>query len=149
MSEINWLQMLAYQQELHHFSRALLAQRKKQTLTASELEVLSRLYLRLYLQTENSTPLWLSQQSGMKKEAVSRCLKQLLEKGFISKDKHPQDERSYVLSLTESGKAALRENYGPILQPLYDLQRSMGTEFDTLFQLIEKANAKMDAINKK
>lgn len=149
MAEINWLQMLAYQQELHHFSRALLAQGKKQTLTASELELLSRLYLCLYLQTEDSTPLWLSRQSGMKKEAVSRCLKQLLEKELIAKEKHPQDERSYVLSLTESGKAALRENYGPILQPLYDLQRSMGAEFDTLFQLIEKANAKMDAGSKK
>ncbi len=140
MAEINWLQMLTFQQELHHFSRALLTQGQKRTLTASELELLSR----LYLQTAESTPLVLSRQSGMKKEAVSRCLKQLFEKGFVEKEKHPQDERSYVLSLTESGKAALRENYGPILQPLYDLQRSMGAEFGMLLCLIEKANAQME-----
>lgn len=141
MAEFDWLQMLSFQQELHHFSRALLTQGQKRTLTASELELLSR----LYLQTEESTPLVLSRQSGMKKEAVSRCLKQLFEKGFVEKDRHPLDERSYVLTLTESGIAALRENYGPILQPLYDLQRSMDTDFEVLFRLIERANAQMDA----
>ncbi len=141
MAELNWLQMLALQQELHHFTRALLAQGQKQTLTASELELLSR----LYLQTEESTPLGLSRQSGMKKEAVSRCLKLLFEKGFIAKDRHPQDERSYILSLTESGREALRENYGPVLQPMYDLQRNMEKEFDMLFHLIQKANSQMEA----
>lgn len=144
MTELNWLEMLAYQQELHRFARALLAQGQKQTLTASELELLSR----LYMQTEESTPLVLSRQSGMKKEAVSRCIKQLFEKGYIEKDRRPQDERSYVLSLTESGKEALRENYGPILQPMYDLHRSMEKEFDMMFHLIQKANAQMGSMNK-
>lgn len=145
MAEINWLQMLAFQQELHHFSRALLTQGQKRSLTSSELELLSR----LYLQAEGSTPLVLSRQSGMKKEAVSRCLKQLFEKGLIEKSKHPQDERSYLLSLTESGKSALRENYGPILQPLYDLHRSMESEFNMLFHLIKEANAQMESMNGK
>ncbi len=145
MAEKDWLQMLAHQQELHHFSRAMLAQGQKKTLTASELELLSR----LYLQTDESTPLVLSRQSGMKKEAVSRCLKQLCGKGFVEKVKRPQDERSYVLLLTASGQAALRENYGPILQPLYDLQRRMSTDFDTLFQLIEIANAQMETMQRK
>lgn len=143
MAETSWLQMLAFQQELHHFSRALLAHKQKRKLTTSELELLSL----LYLQTEESTPLVLSRQTGMKKESVSRCLKQLYEKGFIQKDKRPQDERSYALSLTESGTEALRENYGPILQPLYDLQRIMGEEFVVLFHLIEQANAKMEKMN--
>lgn len=138
-----WLQMLAYQQELHRFSRFLLVQGQKRTLTASELELLSW----LYLQTEESTPLVLSRHSGMKKEAVSRCLKQLYEKGFIEKEKRPEDERSYVLFLTESGKNALRENYGPILQPLYDLQRDMGEDFERLFRLVAAANAQMEQMN--
>ncbi len=144
MAEISWLQMLAFQQELHHFSRALLAHGQKRKLTTSELELLSL----LYLQTEESTPLVLSRQSGMKKEAVSRCLRQLYEKGFVEKVKRPQDERSYVLTLTESGKEALRENYGPILQPLYDLQRSMGEEFEVLSHLIKQANAHIETMKK-
>lgn len=145
MTDLNWLQMLANQQELHRFSRAMLAQSQKRTLTSSELELLSL----LYLQTENITPLVLSRQSGMKKEAVSRCLRQLFERGLIEKDRHPQDERSYVLYITESGKTTLKENYGPILQPLYDLRRSMGTDFDMLFHLVKKANTQMAEMIKK
>ncbi len=142
MTDLTWLQMLTNQQELHRFARALLTQTQKRTLTSSELELLSL----LYLQTENITPLILSRQSGMKKEAVSRCLRQLFERGLIEKNRHPQDERSYVLYITECGKTTLRENYGPILQPLYDLRRNMGTDFDTLFHLIKKANAQITEI---
>ncbi len=138
MSQIDWLQMLAFQQDLHHLSRTLLAQSQKQTLTASERELLAR----LYLQPDESTPLSLSRSSGMKKEAVSRCLKRLVEKDFIRKEKHPLDERSYILSLTDAGQTELRQNYGALLQPLYDLRRQMGPEFDTLFQLIHEANVK-------
>lgn len=136
MSQTEWLKMLAYQQELQHLSRTLLAQSQKQTLTSSERELLAR----LYLNTDESTPLSLSKSTGMKKEAVSRCLKKLFEKNFIQKEKHPQDDRSYILSITEMGCEQLRQNYSALLQPLYDLRRSMGVEFDALFQLIQKAN---------
>ena len=112
MKRTDWLQMLAYQQELHHLSRALLSQEKTQTLTASERELLAR----LYLEPDESTPLALSRQSGMKKEAVSRCLKKLFEKGYIQKEKHPTDERSYMLSITQSGQ----EELGKIIAPFYD-----------------------------
>lgn len=138
MTQTDWLKMLACQQELHHLSRTLLSQSQNQTLTASERELLAR----LYLEPEESTPLALSRSSGMKKEAVSRCLKGLFENGFIQKEKHPQDERSYILSITEEGKAELRQNYEVLLQPLYDLRRYLGPEFDTLFELIRKANAR-------
>ena len=137
MSEIHWQIMLEYQQELHRLSRALLSQSQKQTLTASERELLAR----LYLQPQESTPLALSRCSGMKKEAVSRCLKRLHEKDCIQKERHPQDERSYILRLTERGEQELRESYGAILRPLYELRRRMGPEaFDQLFTLIHAAN---------
>lgn len=136
MEQIEWLQMLLYQQELHHFSRTLLSQSQKQNLTASERELLAR----LYLHKQGATPLALSKASGMKKEAVSRCLKALFKKGYIQKEKHPQDERSYILYLTETGQAELRQSYGAILQPLYDLRRRMGPDFDSLFSLICQAN---------
>ncbi len=138
MKDIEWLQMLSYQQELHHLSRALLSQSQNQTLTTSERELLAR----LYLEPTESTPLALSRSSGMKKEAVSRSLKRLFEKGFIKKEKHPNDERSYILYITDIGEKELRHNYGVILQPLYNLKRKMGSDFDMLFELIEKANGK-------
>lgn len=136
MEDIYWLQMLKYQQEFHHLSRALLSQSQKQTLTTSERELLARLYIK----PDEITPLALSRSSGMKKESVSRCLKSLFEKGYIAKEKHPRDERSYTLHLTEIGQNELRQNYMAILQPFYDLRRKMGPEFDTLFQLIVKTN---------
>ncbi len=140
MEQFDWLQMITYQQELHRFSRALLSQGQKQSLTASERELLAR----LYLEPHGSTPLSLSRRTGMKKEAVSRCLKRLYEKGCIQKEPHPQDERSYLLSLTETGRLELKKDCDAILKPLYDLRRSMGENFETLFQMICKANTQMD-----
>lgn len=136
MKEIDWLKMLEYQQELHHFSRELITQSQNKTLTSCERELLAR----IYLEPEESTPLALSKLSGMKKESVSRSLKKLSEKGYIQKKKHPQDDRSYTLSLTKEGTEELKQNYGAILQPLYDLRRAMGDKFYTLFELIIDAN---------
>lgn len=140
MKRTDWLRMLKYQQELHHLSRALLAQEQNQTLTASERELLAR----LYLDPDETTPLALSRSTGMKKEAVSRCLKKLFAKGCIEKEKHPKDDRSYIMSLTEVGETELRKNYSVILQPLYDLKRQMGSEFDLMFELIHLANTKIE-----
>ena len=140
MADTDWLDMLTHQQELHRFSRSLLPQKQKKTLTASELELLSQLYLQ-----ETCTPLDLSRLTGMKKEAVSRSLKQLLEKDCVSRTKHPCDERSYVLTLTEEGSRKLEESYGPILQPLYELRRRLGKDFGPLFALIAQANRAMDS----
>ena len=145
MAEINWLNMLANRQKLHYFSRTMLTQGQKRLLTASELEILSI----LYLETEENTPVALSRQSGMKKEAVSRSLKQLFEKEYVAKTKHPQDERSYILKLTEKGREALKDSYAPILQPLYDLRRKMGGDFDKLFELIGKANECLEINDKR
>ena len=128
--------MVSYQQELHHLSRELLAQTQRQTLTASERELLAR----LFLDPEDCTPLSLSRSTGMKKEAVSRCLKRLHEKDCIRRERHPRDERSYMLSLTEMGNRELKASYGAMLKPLYDLRRRMGEEFDAMFELIGRAN---------
>ncbi len=141
MEKKEWLQMLAHLEELHRFSRALLPQGQKRPLTAAELDLLSI----LYLHPEDNTPLALSRRTAMKKEAVSRCLRQLLEKDCIRRAKNPLDERSYSLSLTEAGEEAMQASYGLILQPLYDLRRQMGEEFTRLFELIEQGNRHMAA----
>lgn len=134
MSEIHWIEMVHYQQQLQKFSRILLSP-KHDSLTTSECELLAW----LYLHPEENTPLSLSRCSGMKKEAVSRCLKNLYEKDCIRRKKHPLDERSYALSLTDTGLTELRKGYENILQPFYDLWRIMGPEFENLFQLVDKA----------
>ena len=140
MEKRDWLHMLDCLEELHRFSRALTARGEKLSLRRSELELLSL----LYLQPEEQTPLSLSRRSGMKKEAVSRCLRQLSQRGCIRKVRHPQVERSFLLSLTEEGHAALEAGYADLLSPLYQLRREMGKDFERLFALIQKGNETMD-----
>ena len=92
---MEWTDMMHFQQQLQKVMRSLLPLRKS-LLTASECELLAH----LYLQPEQNTPVLLSQNSGMKKEAVSRCLKSLYEKECIRKQRQETDERSYRLFIT-------------------------------------------------
>ena len=62
---MEWTDMMHYQQQMQKIMRSLLPVRKS-VLTASECELLAR----LYLQPEQNTPVLLSQSSGMKIEAV-------------------------------------------------------------------------------
>lgn len=125
--------MVRYQQQMQKIVRALLPERKT-LLTVSECELLAH----LYLQPKQNTPILLSQGTGMKKEAVSRCLKTLYEKGCISKRRNETDERSYQLFITETGLAELKKGYESILQPFYDLWRSSGKDFEMFMQYADK-----------
>ena len=134
MVDKEWLKMLSYREELKKFTRIFIPQWQNNKLTSSELEVLSLLFI-----IDESTLINLSQQSGMKKEAVSRTLKQLLIKGYIRKERDSEDKRSYIISLTNKGTEVLKENQSNILKPFYELKRNMGEDFDKLFELITKA----------
>ena len=125
--------MMHYQQQLQKVVRSLLPVRKS-LLTASECELLAH----LYLPPEQNTPVQLSQVSGMKKEAVSRCLKSLYEKNCIRKQRQAADERSYQLFMTETGLAELKKGYESILQPFYDLWRSSGDTFEAFMYYADK-----------
>ena len=131
--------MMHYQQQMQKVVRSLLPVRKS-LLTASECELLAH----LYLQPEQNTPVQLSQVSGMKKEAVSRCLKALYEKKCIRKQRQAADERSYQLFITETGLAELKEGYESILQPFYDLWRSAGEDFEAFMHYADKLAAQIE-----
>lgn len=136
---IDWQEMLTIHQEFNQFARVMLVKMQKEFLTSSERELLAW----IYLTQDNCTPLYLSKVSGMKKEAVSRCLKSLYEKGCIQREKKSTDERSYSLSMTKEGEQALQNDFQIMLQKFYDLYRKMGTDFEVLFHLISKANQLM------
>ena len=113
--------------------RCLLPARKS-LLTASECELLAH----LYLQPDQNTPVLLSQSSGMKKEAVSRCLKTKKKKNCIRKERQTTDERSYQLFMTETGLTELKKGYESILQPFYDLWRSSGEDFEAFMYYADR-----------
>lgn len=132
MAEPHWTEMARHRQNLQKLARKLLRP-MPQTLNASEFELLSR----LFLHPEENTPHALSEKTGMKKESVSRCLKKLVDRGAVTRQKNPLDERSVLLTLTESGRSDLQEGYETMLQPFYDLRRSMPEGFDALFASVE------------
>ena len=136
---MEWTDMMHFQQQLQKVMRSLLPLRKS-LLTASECELLAH----LYLQPEQNTPVLLSQNSGMKKEAVSRCLKSLYEKECIRKQRQETDERSYRLFITETGLAGLKEGYESILQPFYDLWRSSSEDFEAFMYYADKLAAHIE-----
>ena len=130
---MEWTDMMHYQQQMQKVMRSLRPLRKS-VLTSSECELLAH----LYLQPEQNTPILLSQGSGMKKEAVSRCLKGLLEKNCIRKQRQAADERSYQLFITETGLTELKKGYESILQPFYDLWRSSSEDFEAFMYYADK-----------
>ena len=136
---MEWTDMMHFQQQLQKVMRSLLPLRKS-LLTASECELLAH----LYLQPEQNTPVLLSQSSGMKKEAVSRCLKTLYEKNCIRKQRKATDERSYQIFITEIGLAELKKGYESILQPFYDLWRSSGKDFEMFMYYADKLGAQIE-----
>lgn len=136
---MEWTEMVRYQQQMQKVMRALLPTRRS-ALTASECELLAHLYLR----PDHNTPVLLSQGSGMKKEAVSRCLKTLYEKKCIRKQRQTSDERSYQLFITETGLAELKKGYESILQPFYDLWRSTGKDFEAFMYYADKVAAQIE-----
>lgn len=131
--DIDWMDMVYYQQQVQKLTRLLLPA-KQTNLTVSECELLAW----LYLEPEQNTPILLSQRSGMKKEAVSRCLKSLIEKNCIRKEKQQHDERSYKIYLTATGVSELKKGYEIILQPFYDLWRETGIDFEEFLRYTDK-----------
>ena len=131
--------MIHYQQQMQKITRSLLPKRKSM-LTVSECELLAHLYLR----PDQNTPVLLSQGSGMKKEAVSRCLKTLYEKNCIRKQRKATDERSYQIFITETGLAELKQGYESILQPFYDLWRSSGKDFEMFMYYADRLAAQIE-----
>lgn len=136
---MEWTDMMHYQQQMQKIMRSLLPVRKF-LLTASECELLAHLYLK----PEQNTPVLLSQSSGMKKEAVSRCLKSLYEKNCIRKERQTTDERSYQLFITETGLAELKKGYESILQPFYDLWRSSREDFEAFMYYADRLAAQIE-----
>lgn len=136
---MEWTDMMHYQQQFQKVMRSLLPMRKS-ALTASECELLAH----LYLQPDQNTPVLLSQGSGMKKEAVSRCLKSLYEKNCIRKQRQTTDERSYRLFITDTGLAELKKGYESILQPFYDLWRSAPDDFQAFMHYADKLAAHIE-----
>ena len=132
----NWQKYGQKIQLFHTFSRLIVTQEKSRTLNTNEMEILSFIYL-----SENKvTPHDIALATGMKKEAVSRSLKTLVEKRMLTKQKDVDDERSYFLLLSRYGENQLNENYQMLFLPYKTMEQTMGSEkFSDLILALEQA----------
>ena len=142
MPQTDWKELGRHWHAFQLFSRTMLSHKNQTTLTTGEIGILSLLYL-----NQSSTPLQLSKLTGMKSESISRIIKPLLNGGYLTKQKSTEDERSYLLSLTQEGWDLLSSDYKHLLLPLYNLQDKMGDDFDELVRLIGCANTYLKEFN--
>lgn len=136
MKKEEWMYMIEDMGNFHSFARQMLKQ-SNLTLTGAQMEMM----LLIYLNDNSLTPILVGESLGMKKAAVSRLAKGLVECGYIKKIKSEKDERSVFLKLTEEGKKQLDENYKEVLAPFYFLKEKMGDrEYLRLIELVRKAD---------
>lgn len=132
----NWIEMGKKIRICHDFSRSTLFQSSLLTLSANELDILTMIFFK----KNQLTPSDATRTLNVKKESVSRTIKNLLAKKLIIKEKNPLDERSHFLSITELGLAELDCNYNLLMQPYYFLSEEMGADFDVLMGHLAAAN---------
>ena len=111
--------------------------RRMSRTSAQELDLLSR----AVLSEVPLTPQEFSISMGLKKSAVSRLLRGLIEKKLLEKIPREEDRRSYTIRVTEAGHEELRQTYQYYLGPIYRLRREMGEEnFRQLTELIRQGS---------
>lgn len=138
MQEYNWIDMMNKMQELRLFCSLTVRGAKKEGLTsAQELDLLSR----AVLSKVPLTPQEFSISMGLKKSAVSRLLRGLIEKKLLEKIPSEEDRRSYTIRVTEAGHEELRQTYQYYLGSIYRLRQEMGEEnFRQLTELIRQGS---------
>ena len=136
MKKEEWMYMIQDMGNFHSFARQMLKQ-SNLTLTGAQMEMM----LVIYLNGNRLSPVVVGESLGMKKAAVSRLARGLVESGYIKKIKSEQDERRVFLELTDEGNRQLDENYKEALGPFYSLKEKMGDkEYLKLIELVKKAD---------
>ncbi len=138
MGARDWIFMMEQMQHIHLFARRnIRRKRRKESLSAETLDILSR----VALAEGTVTPALLSRQTGLTKPMISKLIEQLHEKGYLSKAKDEKDKRSYFLRITPDGHKELESTYQYYLEPVYEIRRNLGSErFLQLMELIREAN---------
>ncbi|WGT52623.1 MarR family winged helix-turn-helix transcriptional regulator [Thioclava nitratireducens] len=89
----------------HH----LYGKRLQKRLIASELSMAQYIHLRTLKEEVRVSQSELSAQLGIEKASSTRVLDELAQRGLIRRERHKQDKRMLVVSLTEAGHAKIDE----------------------------------------
>jgi DNA-binding MarR family transcriptional regulator len=90
-------------------------------------------------ETGNQTPLMLGERTRMDKISVSRAAAALIGRGFLIAENNPQDGRSHLLSLTETG-VILYDEIAPL---------ALATEAQLFSELTRKERGTLEKLLRK
>jgi DNA-binding MarR family transcriptional regulator len=133
--------VIALERLSESFRVALWNESKEMNLSPIQIQILVFL---LYHEPEKRKVSYLAQEFNMTKATVSDAVRALWQKQLIGKETEPGDSRSYVIHLTETGKATAAKcaSFADfLLRPLQSLPEERRTELlKTLLELIYQLN---------
>lgn len=122
---------------LSMFSKNYMGLKKGLPIRPSEMGVLN-----IITQTQGPhTPVLLAGLLNVSKPMITAHLAALSEKGYIKKERSPEDKRVFFVLPTEKGSALVKDAKADLDRQLGQLEQEMGPdEFNDLVELVRKAN---------
>jgi DNA-binding MarR family transcriptional regulator len=85
------------------------------------------------------TPGALGHRLGLTSGGVTALTGRLIEAGYVSRERHPEDGRMRILAVTPAGAERLREHMEPVLEPMRDaLGELTGAEAELLERVLDE-----------
>ena len=91
------------------------------------------------------TPGELGHRLGLTSGGVTALTGRLIEAGYVTRERHPEDGRMRLLAVTPAGAERLREHMEPVLEPLDEtLGRLSIAEAELVTQVLDELAARRD-----
>lgn len=91
------------------------------------------------------TPGELGHRLGLTSGGVTALTGRLIEAGYVTRERHPDDGRMRLLAVTPAGTERLREHMEPVLEPLEEtLSRLSVTEAELVTQVLDELAARRE-----
>jgi DNA-binding MarR family transcriptional regulator len=92
------------------------------------------------------TPGELGHRLGLTSGGVTALTGRLIEAGYVTRERHPEDGRMRLLAVTPAGRERLREHLEPVLEPVDEtLGRLSGSEAELVARVLDERAARRDA----
>ena len=138
---VEWTEVARQFERVGRFCRLMVQRNLGYALSGAEVEVLTH----LVLSRNAATPGSVARETGIGKEAMSRLLRGLVDRGLVDRVPNPGDGRSVLLRVSPAGRAELDRTYQAALRPMYTLMRGLGrADYDRLMELVDRAGSLLD-----
>jgi DNA-binding MarR family transcriptional regulator len=92
------------------------------------------------------TPGELGHRLGLTSGGVTALTGRLIDAGYVTRERHPEDGRMRVLTVTPPGTERLREHMDPVVEPIEEtLGELSGADAERLAGVLEKLAARREA----